>query len=214
MVLRRIVTRSPDLLLRAVRSLAYHTYLLKLGNRQFEGLHLGSGTTRINGFCNIDANPLALCDIVATIEPIKLRANSVNTIYSSHVLEHIPRERAKKVLADWHRVLKPGGKLYLCVPDLEVLSRVYLDNLPFYGTEEGRYLVDRACYLAYGGQTNKYDFHYNGYSFVTLQQLLESVGFTNVDRFDRTRLAFAPPFDISLVKIGDMNMSLNVEASK
>ena len=135
-------------------------------------------------------------------------------IYNSHVFEHIPREQAKKVLAEWYRVLKPDGKIYICVPDEELLFKIYLDNLPFYHTEEGRYLVDRACYLTYGGQMNKYDFHFYGYSFITLKHMLESVGFKNVQRFDRSKSEIVPFFDISMAKINNLPMSLNVEASK
>ena len=189
-------------------------YLYKIVNKQFGGLHLGSGSKKIKNFCNIDANPRALCDVISRIEKIKLKSNSVGVIYNSHIFEHIPRERSKKVLAEWYRVLKPGGKLYICVPDEEVLFRIYLDNLTLYHTEEGRYLVDRACYLTYGGQMNNYDFHFYGYSFVTLKYLLESVGFINVQRFDRSKLAIVPILDISMAMIGDHPMSLNVEAAK
>lgn len=196
------------------RSAAYHMYFFKIANKQFDGLHLGSGSAKIKNFCNIDANPYALCDIFSRIEKIKLKSNSVGIIYNSHVFEHIPREQAKKVLAEWYRVLKPDGKLFICVPDEELLFKIYIDNLPFYHTEEGRYLVDRACYLTYGGQMNKYDFHFYGYSFITLKHMLESVGFKNVQRFDRSKSEIVPFFDISMAKINNLPMSLNVEASK
>jgi len=197
-----------------VRSGAYHAYLFKISNRQFSGLNLGCAGTRIKGFCNIDASPRALCDVVARIDRLKLSPDSVGTIYSSHVFEHIPRAQAATILAEWYRVLKPGGKLYICVPDQEVLFRIYLDNLPSYDTEKGRYLVDRACYLTYGGQANRYDFHFYGYSFTTLRHLLESVGYANVQRFDHSRADVMLPNDISLVQIDGLPMSLNIEASK
>jgi predicted SAM-dependent methyltransferase len=196
------------------KSAAYHLYFFRIFNKQFAGLNLGSDSIRVKDFCNIDASPRALCDVVARIEKLKLNSNSVGVIYNSHVFEHIPRAQARDVLVEWHRVLQPGGKLYICVPDLKVLFKIYLDNLPFYDKETGRYLVDRACYLAYGGQANKYDFHYYGYSFTTLKTLLESVGFENVQTFDRSKLEIVPIFDISMGKIGDVSMSLNVEASK
>jgi predicted SAM-dependent methyltransferase len=200
--------------IKLINSLAYHAYIFKVLRKQFRGLHLGSGYAKINNFCNIDANPRALCDVVARITKIKLSSNSVGMIYNSHVFEHIPREQAKDALAEWYRLLKPGGKLYICVPDLEVLFKVYLDNLPQYHTEKGRYLVDRACYLTFGGQTNRYDFHFYGYSFVTLRDMLERVGFKDVRRFDRSKLKIAPFDDISTVRIDDLPMSLNIEASK
>ena len=197
-----------------MRSAAYHAYLFKIWNRQCSGLNLGSGGTRINGFLNMDANPRCGCDLVAHVDKIKLYSDSVGAIYSSHVFEHIPRADAARILAEWYRVLRPGGKLYICVPDEEALFRIYLDNLPLYGTEEGKYLVDRACYLTYGGQTNRHDFHFYGYSFATLRYLLEATGFVHVRRFDRSRLDLALPKDVSLAQVDGIPMSLNVEATK
>jgi predicted SAM-dependent methyltransferase len=197
-----------------IKSAAYHTYIFYVSNRHFDGFNLGSAGTNVKNFCNVDADPCTLCDVVARIEKIKLRSNSIGIIYNSHVFEHIPRAQAKKVLAEWYRVLKPNGKLYICVPDLEVLFKVYLDNLPFYNTEEGKHLVDMACFLTYGGQRNKYDFHFYGYSLVTLKDILESVGFKNVHRFDRHNTEIFPFSDISAAKINGLPMSLNVEAMK
>jgi predicted SAM-dependent methyltransferase len=208
------VRRALSVLLRARRSAAYHAYLYRIGGKEWDGLHLGSSGSRIRGFCNIDANPRAPCDVVARVDRLKLRSNSAKAIYSSHVFEHIPREQARAVLAEWHRVLKPNGTLYLCVPDLAVLFKTYLDNLPHYDTDNGKCLVDRACYIVYGGQYGKYDFHYYGYSFATLKHLLESVGFTGVARFDRAKIDFLNFPDVSLATINDVPMSLNVEAYK
>lgn len=196
------------------KSAAYHLYLLRIHRSRFDGLNLGCGRARIKSFCNIDANFRSICDVIAHVERIKLSSNSVGTIYSSHVFEHIPREDAPRVLAEWYRVLKPGGKLYICVPDQEVLFRIYLDNLALYDTAQGKYLVDRACYLTYGGQANRHDFHYYGYSFTTLQHVLESVGFRDVRRFDRSSVDLVLPKDISVAQVDSFPMSLNVEASK
>jgi len=201
-------------ILRCGRSIAYHTYVCWLLVGEVEGLHLGSGGARIPRFWNLDANPWTSCNIVAKVERIKLKTGTVGTIYASHVLEHIPRDRAGSVLEEWHRVLRPGGKLYVSVPDLEVLFRTYLDNLPHYDTDAGRQLAERACYLVYGGQANRYEFHLHGYSFASLGFLLERVGFVNVQRFDRAKLDFVPFRDISLAEIDGVLMSLNVEATK
>ena len=196
------------------KSAAYHLCFFRMANTKFEGLNLGSGGTMIKGFRNIDANPRSACDVIAHIDQIKLPSDSVGTVYNSHVFEHVPRAEAAHVLAEWYRVLKPGGKMYICVPDQEVLFRIYLDNLPLYDTQDGKHLVDRACYLTYGGRTNRHDFHFYGYSFTTLKYLLESVGFKNVQPFDRSNLDLALPNDISVAQVDSFPMSLNVEASK
>jgi len=196
------------------KSAAYHLYLFKVANTNFAGLNLGSGSTRIKGFLNVDASHRTPCDIVARIDKMKLSSDSVLAIYASHVFEHVPRTPAAASLAEWYRVLKPGGKLYICVPDQEVLFRVYLDNLPLYHTRDGKCLVDRACYLTYGGQVNRHDFHFYGYSFTTLRHLLQSVGYKNVQRFDRSKLDLALPKDISVAQVDSFPISLNIEASK
>lgn len=196
------------------KSGAYHSYLLRIANKRRDGLNLGSGRTRIKGFLNIDASYGTLCDVVARVDKIKLSTDSVGVIYASHVFEHIPRAQARPVLAEWYRVLRPGGRLYICVPDQEVLFRVYLDSLPSYDTEEGRHLVDRASYLTYGGQADRHDFHFYGYSFTTLRYLLESVGFRDIRRFDRSGLDIRLPQDVSVAQVDRFPMSLNVEATK
>ena len=56
-----------------------------------------------------------------------------DTVYHSHVLEHIDREDAPAFLRECFRVLKPQGILRVVVPDLEILARAYLgvvEDLP------------------------------------------------------------------------------------
>ena len=60
---------------------------------------------------------------------IPLPADSCEAVYSSHLLEHIDREGVPGFLAEIHRVLVPGGIHRVAVPDLEVLSRAYLESL-------------------------------------------------------------------------------------
>jgi predicted SAM-dependent methyltransferase len=177
-------------------------------------LHLGSGNLYIPQFCNIDANISSRCDIIANIEKLKILSNAVSIIYASHVFEHIPKRNAEKVLSEWYRVLKKGGKLYICVPDNEALFKLYLDNLPQYQTNEGRHIVDLSCGVIYGGQVNKYDFHYYGYSFVTLRSMLLSVGFSKIQLFNREGDNLFPFHDASSARINDIPVSLNIEAIK
>lgn len=197
-------------------SILYHARFYKLFGWSFSGLHLGSGGNKIENFLNIDGNPAASCDVVAGVDKINLRDGSVATIYTSHVFEHIPRARIKAVLDDWFRVLKHGGRLYICVPDLEVLSRIYLGGLGDYSVDVNvRARVDLACGVAFGGQVNRFDYHYYGYSAQTLAWLLKEAGFASVDRFNRASMADAFPFnDASYALIDGTPISLNLVAEK
>ena len=50
--------------------------------------------------------------------------NSVDVVYSSHVLEHFPYHSLVALLDDCFRILKPGGLMSICVPN----ARVYIEG--------------------------------------------------------------------------------------
>lgn len=53
---------------------------------------------------------------------------SVDVIYSSHMMEHLDRREVRLFLAECRRVLKPGGRLRLVVPDLEARVKRYMES--------------------------------------------------------------------------------------
>ncbi len=55
--------------------------------------------------------------------------DSIDWVYSSHVLEHLRRQHASNLVGEVRRVLKPGGVVRLVVPDLALGARRYLDRL-------------------------------------------------------------------------------------
>ena len=54
---------------------------------------------------------------------------SVDFIYSSHLIEHLRKDEAEKVLRECFRVLKKGGLIRLVVPDLELMARIYIKEI-------------------------------------------------------------------------------------
>lgn len=53
---------------------------------------------------------------------------SIDVVYSSHVLEHLSISSAALFLDEAFRVLKPGGKVRIVVPDLYEIARSYVSN--------------------------------------------------------------------------------------
>ena len=60
---------------------------------------------------------------------LPFEGGAVDACYSSHVLEHLRPEEARFFLDEQRRVLRSGGVLRVVVPDLEAISRIYLDAL-------------------------------------------------------------------------------------
>ena len=196
------------------RTLLYQSGIYRIAKSKCYGLHVGSGGHRIDGFLNLDADVFVDCDLVANANRVNFSRNAVRVIYASHLFEHIPRAKVARILAEWYRVLEPGGKLYLCVPNLEVLARIYLESLAEYETEAGKYQAEIARNIIYGGQTDKFDFHFSGYSLLTIRELLVSSGFLSVDLFDSTDIDFAAFHKGHSATVRGYVISLNVVATK
>lgn len=55
--------------------------------------------------------------------------NQYDLVYHSHVLEHLSPSDGQRLIRQCARVLKPGGILRIVVPDLEQITRLYLQAL-------------------------------------------------------------------------------------
>jgi len=77
-------------------------------------LNLGCGDHIEEGYINIDLN--ADCDLTLDLEDASLPFGdeSVDTIYASHIFEHI--NNFIPLMNECHRVLKPKGQLNIQVP--------------------------------------------------------------------------------------------------
>jgi predicted SAM-dependent methyltransferase len=99
------------------------------------GLDIGAGMTRtFQHFITVDNNidaqlfghPMPRPDLYVTDGgDLSILADaSMDFIFSSHMLEHVEEERLVKVLREWLRVLKMGGRLILYLPDADEYPKV------------------------------------------------------------------------------------------
>ena len=181
-------------------------------------LHLGCWKRYIPGFVHVDICDLPHIDYQHSVEKLPMfRDDSVELIYASHVLEYFDREEAASVLAEWRRVLKPGGVLRLAIPNFSALIKVYertgdLNNIvgPLYG----RMLVE--C----GEAQQRVIYHRTVYDFPSLKRLLGKANFTDVHRYDWRKRTHKDYDDHSqayyphMQKERGLLISLNVEAMK
>lgn len=123
-------------------------------------LNIGAGDKPIEGFTSIDRRN------GEEAYPLKYGNDSVDEIRASHVLEHFGFADVPKVMEEWVRVLKPGGKIRIAVPDFDWIAENRSDpKYPFY---------------AFGGQTNDNDFHKSLHTRSLLTQLMADVGLEDI----------------------------------
>jgi SAM-dependent methyltransferase len=141
-------------------------------------LHVGCGKRHIPGFVHIDQVAFPHVDHVRDIRDLSVVADgAADLLYACQVLEYFDREEVRTVLAEWRRVLAPGGFLRLSVPDFEVITRLYRAGLQldwFLGTLYGRIADGRGGWI----------YHRTTYDEASLRRLLESSGFDTVERWD------------------------------
>lgn len=86
-------------------------------------LNIGCGKTRIPGSIGVDYAKIGnYVDIVhdLNIVPYPFKASAVDEIHLYHVLEHL--HNSVKIMEEFHRILKPGGIIYIRVPHFSSLA--------------------------------------------------------------------------------------------
>jgi predicted SAM-dependent methyltransferase len=168
-------------------------------------LHIG-GTEVKAGWIILDIQPGPHVDIVGSCTDLSaLGDGSVDEIYASHVVEHLGhRDELKPALAEFHRVLAPGGYVAISVPDIVILSQLMSrDDLDV----QQRYEI---MLMMFGGQYDAFDFHKVGFFEELLALFLLNAGFKEPRRVE----AFDLFEDYSRQRFLEIPISLNMVAVK
>ncbi|HJW71593.1 MAG TPA: methyltransferase domain-containing protein [Geothrix sp.] len=169
-------------------------------------LHIG-GKIKADGWEILNALPGPFVDHVCNANDLSRFADgSFLEIYASHVLEHFDYNgELQKTLKEWYRVLRPGGKLFISVPDLDVLAGLMLEKEKL--NLEERYFVMR---MMFGGHIDEYDYHVVGLNEAFLAAFLSEAGFYRMGRVG----SFGLFKDTSVMAFKGIPISLNVIAEK
>lgn len=136
-------------------------------------------------------------------KPIPFPDESVDRIYSSHVLEHFSYPNPMLTfLSECHRILKKGGEFSIAVPDAELFLKGYFDPENFdkdalcawdtglnYSSP-----IDYVNFIAYLGGEHKHLFDRQN-----LNDILEEVGFKQV-----SARKFDPSIDLKYREYGSI----------
>lgn len=146
---------------------------------------------------------------------IPLADESVEVLYSSHMLEHLDANQRKQFLSEAARILKPGGVIRIAVPSLELRLERYLTGNDADSFVESTGLArpaleglkNRLLFLINGDRGHKW--MYDGRS---LSLLLEKSGFDDAIVLDAGETTITKPGQLDLFE--RENDSIYVEACK
>jgi SAM-dependent methyltransferase len=168
----------------------------------FTKYHLGCGSVLVPGYLNIDRfaglEPGRLYQQVQSGQTIHILnydlakgipgcGETLEVIYLCHFLEHLPYPAALELLRQARARLKPGGRLRLLVPDLELwIDRYQKHDTAFFDAYRRQSLGDdRAVYptraTVFMAMLTGFG-HQWAYDFESLEGILRSLGFAQIGR--------------------------------
>lgn len=118
--------------------------------------------------------------------PLLIDDATVDGIFTEHTLEHLAFEDARRLVGECFRVLKPGGRIRLIVPDVSIfVARYQANDLAWFGEWERVTLLPRGRRLltpmqAISFVTQEYG-HRSAWDFATAARVLGDAGFVDVE---------------------------------
>jgi len=156
----------------------------RLSHRPFR-LNLGSGGKPASGWRNCDLYPGKGVELVFDQSSLPYHDGTIHAIRSEHALEHsLSHSMAEETLKEWARALRPGGRLHLMVPDLDVCclsfvaqeDRARAPNERYTPKEWFKYTI-YGIQKAQGAEPDEAQHHRTGFTKGQLRRLLEGNGF-------------------------------------
>jgi len=144
-------------------------------------LDICGGTTKLfKDFLNVDGRPGSRTDIVADIrKPLPFKDGEIEEIFSCATLEHLLFIQTERLIGEFSRILQPGGKLTIAVPDLKKICHSYVD-----GTLPYPWIVK----YIYGELTEssvmEFDCHKSAYDFNVLSAIIRNSGFRDIEEVE------------------------------
>lgn len=134
--------------------------------------------------------------------------NSVDAIIAWHIIEHVGLHEKDAIITEWHRVLKPGGRLFIACPDIYEIAKKIVAGTPPWNDPFIRAVNLYGPYNGYIG-----DYHKWGYDSQELARVLGQLGFSQVYTLNPERLAQEIGME-NAIKVGFADYNIQLEAVK
>ena len=121
----------------------------------------------------VDIDPRTNPDVVGDVRILPFEDCFADVVYASHILEHFSFKETIRILKEWTRVLKVGGKMIIVVPNLKWASNIILKGTPI------QELAERAMSVFYStqdGAPKDMDIHKAGFTSESLKGVVGRLG--------------------------------------
>jgi hypothetical protein len=166
------------------------------------------GMRKMEGWLSIDNREMPF-NIIS--HELPLDDHSLEYVYMSHVIEHIPVACSKSIFSKIYKKLKLGGKLRVVCPDLEIILNAYIKNdMSIFNNKEyqlgtvpkeymdlgiGGCVISQITTGVVGDDNDSYLFtkrtngdyictfsHISGWDYNMIFNLLSNIGFINISK--------------------------------
>jgi len=153
-------------------------------------VEIGAGARKRPGWIAVDLNP-KFADVEGDALRLPFADGEVEELRAVDVLEHVSYRHTDDALKEWARVLRPGGSLYVQVPDAETIFGWFVSH-----DTRLRKMEDRNCTSLEGAQWRllgghddgtyadasagddwRWNAHYSLWSRLSLAEALHVAGF-------------------------------------
>jgi len=141
-----------------------------IGTSHIRNIEIGGGKTPLYpNYAQIDLRKLPGIKYQNDARVLPFASNSISNVCACYMLQCLNQEEAMVALREWFRVLRPGGKLEIHVPDLSKIMKAFIS------TQDEDLLKE-----IYGEQNHELDYYKYGWTLQTIDILLSKVNFVRV----------------------------------
>ncbi len=185
------------------RSVNEHEELRKLLEQDPLKLNLWPRYVMLEGYINVGVS--SDCDVVADVRDMHwVDTDSVDEIRAMNAVQHFYRDDTLRVFEEWLRILKPGGALYIEMPDIREFAKKV-------AAADDMALFDCQPPLVWGidgsqmSNDEKNETNRNALTKSRCKFLLKMAGFAEVTEEKPEEPEFFCPFRLKAVKGGKLD---------